>query len=212
MLYLHNLRRDYQLHSLNIGDLDPNPFSQFIHWFHDAKKARVPERNAMALATSSPQGKPSCRMVLLKKVDNRGFTFFTNSNSRKGKDIACNPFACATIYWHPLERQIILNGTVEQLSLEETDSYFSSRPRGSQLSSWASAQDAPLSSREELEKAYLKFEKQFKGKPIPKPPDWVGYRLLPNRFEFWQGRENRLHDRFCYLLEGDQWKITRLSP
>ena len=166
----------------------------------------------MALATASAEGHPSCRMVLLKKMDERGFIFFTNKESRKGRDLAANPYACATFYWHELERQVILDGPVDLLSLDETESYFATRPRGSQLGSWASHQDEVVTSREVLEMSYKHYEQKFSNQPIPMPSYWGGYLLRPNRMEFWQGRQNRLHDRFRCLLVEETWKIERLAP
>lgn len=212
MLNLKELRKEYRLKSLDIKEIHQDPFIQFQHWFQEAQTAQIPEVNAMALATSSFQGRPSCRMVLLKKMHKQGFIFFTNLQSRKARDLATNPYACATFYWHELERQIILDGYIEPLSQEEAEAYFASRPRGSQLGSWASHQDQTLTSREELEKAYRHFEEKFAGGPIPIPLYWGGYRLMPDRFEFWQGRANRLHDRFRYLLIEGKWQIDRLAP
>lgn len=212
MLKLTDLRQEYRLKSLDIGDLDQNPFVQFKHWFQEAQHARVPEVNAMALATVSPEGRPSCRMVLLKKMSDQGFVFFTNTRSRKGRDLAANPFACATFYWQPLERQIIIDGSIDPLPRQEVEVYFASRPRGSQLGSWASHQDQPLKSRDELEKAYRHYEEKYQGSPVPMPPYWGGYCIKPGRFEFWQGRTDRLHDRFRYLLIDQKWQIDRLAP
>lgn len=212
MLNIKHLRREYRLKPLGLSLLNPDPFLQFLVWFEEAQQAQLLEFNAMALATASFEGRPSCRMVLLKQMDARGFAFFTNYDSRKGQDLACNPFACATFYWAVLERQVIIEGEIEKLTRQESESYFASRPRGSQLGTWASHQDQILQSREELEEIYRHFEKMYEGKIIPIPPYWGGYRLLPNRFEFWQGRPNRLHDRFRYFLKGKGWKIERLAP
>jgi pyridoxamine 5'-phosphate oxidase len=211
MLNLKALRKDYRQQSLDLTDLNDHPFIQFQQWFQDALKAEIPEPNAMSLATATPQGIPSCRMVLLKELDDRGFVFYTNVKSRKGKDLEENPFACATFYWFALERQVIIQGSTEQVSQQEVESYFASRPRESQISAWASHQSEPIPSREELEKMYLTYEKKFEKVPVPLPPYWGGYRILPTRIEFWQGR-NRLHDRFCYYLIDHQWHIERLSP
>lgn len=206
-------RKEYQLRSLDIDNLNPNPFLQFSLWLEEAQQAQIPEYNAMALATATLQGIPSCRTVLLKHVDGRGLSFFTNYESRKGKELASNPLACATFYWRELERQVIVAGKIEKLTHQESEDYFASRPRGSQLATWASHQDEILHSREELEEAYRHFEKLYEGKSIPLPPYWGGYRLLPQRFEFWQGRPNRLHDRFSYLLvDHHAWQIERLAP
>lgn len=212
MLNINELRREYRLKSLDLSSLNTSPFLQFCLWFEEARQAQVLELNAMALATASREGRPSCRTLLLKQIDAKGFIFFTNYDSRKGQDLAGNPLACATFYWAELERQVIIEGGVEKLTPKESESYFASRPRGSQLGTWASHQDQILTSREELEEAYRHFEKMYEGKPIPKPPYWGGYRLLPERFEFWQGRTNRLHDRFRYLFINDMWQIERLAP
>jgi pyridoxamine 5'-phosphate oxidase len=212
MLDINHIRKEYRLKSLDINNLNPDPFLQFNAWFDEAQLAEVMEANAMALATASAQGRPSCRIVLLKGSDSKGFLFFTNYNSRKGIDLASNPFACVTFYWRELERQVIIDGSIEKLTREEGELYFASRPRGSQLGAWASHQDESVASREELERAYGHFEKMYERKSIPMPPYWGGYRLLPERFEFWQGRPNRLHDRFRYLLRNGSWQIDRLAP
>lgn len=212
MLNIHQIRKDYLSKSLDFEDLDADPFLQFTFWFQEAEKAKIEELNAMALATVSREGRPSCRIVLLKQMDARGLCFFTHYESRKGRDLASHPFACATFYWKELERQLIVEGKIEKLSKEDSEIYFASRPRGSQIGAWASRQDHILNSREELEKDYLSFEKMYEGNPIPMPPYWGGYRLIPDRFEFWQGRSNRLHDRFEYLLVDKKWQVNRLAP
>lgn len=212
MLNINELRKEYRLKSLEMSDLKSDPFVQFKEWFQEAQHVKVPEVNAMALATASSQGRPSCRMVLLKKIDARGFIFFTNTQSRKGKDLSSNPYTCGTFYWHALERQVILDGRTEPLTQEESVSYFATRPRGSQVGSWASHQDQPLKTREELENSYRYYEEKYAGGPVPMPPYWGGYRLIPDRFEFWQGRPNRLHDRFRYVLTHAHWQIDRLAP
>lgn len=213
MMNINELRKEYKFKSLNINDLNPNPFFQFSTWFREAQEAKVLEPNAMALATASLKGRPSCRMVLLKEVDSEGFLFFTNYDSRKGKDLSHNPFGCITFYWKELERQVIIDGKIEKLDRQASENYFASRPRGSQLGTWASHQDQIVHSREELEKNYRHFEEMYRGKQVPIPPYWGGYRLVPERFEFWQGRIHRLHDRLCYLRTSDnQWEIDRLAP
>lgn len=212
MLNISTLRKEYRLKSLDISNLNADPFLQFNHWFQEAQNAQVLEANAMTLATASSQGRPSCRTVLLKGIDSKGLLFFTNYDSRKGIELASNPFACVTFYWSELERQVIIDGRVEKISREESQAYFNLRPRGSQLSAWASHQDQVISSREDLEESYHRYENMYAGEAIPLPPYWGGYRLLPDRFEFWQGRVNRLHDRFRYLLKNDVWHIDRLAP
>lgn len=212
MLNLHQLRQEYRLKALDINDLDRDPFKQFTKWFQEAVTAQIPEMNAMALATATTLGRPSCRMVLLKEVLDEGFTFFTNTESRKGKELADNPFACVTFYWHELERQIIISGKIEPLEKSHVEIYFAERPRESQLGAWASHQDQILPSREALEKAFRHYEEKFANSPIPPPPYWGGYLLIPDRFEFWQGRTNRLHDRFRYQLQNAVWQLERLAP
>lgn len=212
MLNIQELRREYQLRSLDISDLNPSPFLQFSLWFHEAQQGKVLDLDAMALATANLKGRPSCRTILLKGVDRQGFLFFTNYDSRKGKDLSQNPYACATFYWRELERQIIIDGRIEKLNHAESTEYFASRPRGTQLGTWASHQDQILHSREELEQNYHYFEEKYREQTIPMPSYWGGYRLLPERFEFWQGRLNRLHDRFSYHLFDHQWQIFRLAP
>lgn len=202
--------KEYQKHTLSLDALDPDPFKQFATWFEDAKNKEI-DPGAMALATASSYGVPSCRMVLLKGWDERGFLFFTNSNSRKGREIAENPLASITFYWKELERQVIAEGKVSKVTDKESDLYFASRLRQSQLGAWASDQDQVLSSREELIERLRHEEEKYRGIEIPRPPYWEGYRIAPSRLEFWQGRENRLHDRFVYLLKGT-WQIERLSP
>lgn len=196
--------------TLSFEDLKADPFLQFTAWFEDAKKRAI-EPEAMALATATKEGHPSCRMVLLKGFDTRGFLFFTNSESRKGKEIAQNPKAAVTFYWSELERQIVAEGTVSLIPNEETNHYFESRPRLSQLGAWASLQDEVIPSRNALIERLDQASKKYEGSSIPRPPYWNGYRLLPTYFEFWQGREGRLHDRFRYILK-DKWIIERLSP
>lgn len=206
------LRRDYQSRELRRTDLKENPFEQFQLWYSEALQAKILEPNAMALATVSPQGKPACRTVLMKDFNERGIVFYTNSHSRKGQHLASTPYAEVVFLWKEIERQILVEGKVEMTERQEVERYFATRPRGSQLSAWASPQSQPISSRKALEEAYLKFEERFKDQEIPLPPFWSGYCLVPYRFEFWQGRKDRLHDRFSYYLEGDTWLITRLGP
>lgn len=202
--------KEYQKHTLSLDDLNPDPFQQFADWFEEAKNLEI-DPGAMALATASLSGIPSCRMVLLKGWDERGFLFFTNSTSRKGREIAENPVASVTFYWKELERQVIGEGVVTKVTSEEADLYFATRIRQSQLGAWASHQDEVLSSREELEERLKEEEVIYRGIEVPRPSHWEGYRIAPYRLEFWQGRENRLHDRFVYLLHG-QWQIQRLNP
>lgn len=193
-------------------DLDPSPFSQFGAWFDDAKRSRIYLPEAMTLSTASPEGKPAARMVLLKGYDGRGFVFYTNYESRKAKELEANPYATLLFHWSTLERQIRIEGAVERVTEEESYAYFSSRARGSRLGAWASRQSSVLSNRAQLESQLREVENQYKGKDIPLPPFWGGYRVKPERMEFWQGRINRLHDRLCYQRAGEGWSVVRLSP
>lgn len=190
----------------------PDPLALFAEWFRDAKRAGLYLPEAMALATATPDGKPSARMMLLKGFDERGFRFFTNYDSRKSDDLAMNPQAAMVFHWRILQRQVRLRGTVEKLSEEESRAYFRTRPRGSQLGAWASKQSAVLENRRELEEQFREHERRFKDTEVPLPASWGGYRLIPHSIEFWQGRANRLHDRLLYTRESDGWKVVRLAP
>jgi pyridoxamine 5'-phosphate oxidase len=192
-------------------DLDPDPIVQFGSWFAEAKDAvRQPE--AIALATADRDGVPSVRMVLLKGWDERGFVFFTNYASRKGSELAANPHAAFAVYWEPLDRQVRVEGGVEPVSEAESDHYFASRPRPSQLAAYASQQSQTLSDRAALESAVRDLEARYAGRAVPRPGDWGGFRLSPTVIEFWQHRQNRLHDRFAYRRHGDGWRVDRLAP
>ncbi|MHC1768472.1 MAG: pyridoxamine 5'-phosphate oxidase [Verrucomicrobiia bacterium] len=194
-------------------DLDPNPIAQFRHWFMAAIEANLPEPNAMTLATSTREGMPSARIVLLKDFGERGFVFFTNYQSQKGQELEANPQAALLFFWPLLERQIRIAGSVSKLGREESEAYFHSRPRGHQLGGWASRQSEVLPSRETLEARLEQFARQFEGKQVPLPPSWGGYCLRPLMLEFWQARPDRLHDRFRYTrLREATWRIERLSP
>ncbi|MDQ7028382.1 MAG: pyridoxamine 5'-phosphate oxidase [Ardenticatenia bacterium] len=206
-------REAYRQKGLYRRDLAANPFEQFRRWFAEAQVAELPEPNAMTLSTASRDGRPSGRMVLLKEVDERGFVFYTNYESRKGHELAKNPWAALTFWWPHMARQVRVEGRVEKVSPAESDAYFRTRPRGSQIGAWASPQSAVLSSRAELEARYRDFEARFAKRDVPRPPHWGGYRLIPDAFEFWQGRLNRLHDRFRYRRgSGGTWVIERLAP
>ena len=207
-----DLRRDYLSPELRRHQLADNPFDQFHRWFAEAQAANILEANALSLATVSPEGKPSCRTVLMKDFTEQGLTFFTSYQSRKAIQLETTPYAAAVFLWKELERQVEIEGEVEKVSRQETEAYFTSRPRGNQLSAWASPQSTVIASRQVLEEAYAEVENRFAGKEIPLPPSWGGFRLRPCRFEFWQGRSNRLHDRFCYLLKEGAWQISRLAP
>ena len=192
--------------------LDPDPVAQFTRWLADAEAAGLPEPNAMVLATVSAAGQPRGRTVLLKSHDAGGFVFYTNRTSRKGTDLAAVARACLTFPWYALRRQVIIEGTVQELSTPDSEPYFHSRPRGSQLGAWASRQSAVIGSRDELEKRYAELEQRWAGEPVPMPDFWGGYRVVPGAIEFWQGRVNRLHDRFRYRRAGDAWVIERQAP
>ena len=232
---LSDFREDYQRGALDRAGLDANPFAQFESWFSDATGEQSQSRwrkigialfklwsaicnhrpgdiNAMTLATVDKNGKPSTRTVLLKTVDERGFIFFTNYDSRKGRELAENPNAALTFFWPDLERQVCVAGTVTKLPVKESENYFKSRPRGSRLAAWASNQSKPVPDRATLEAKWRELEKQHPG-DIPLPPNWGGFILRPERIEFWQGRPSRLHDRFSYTWQPDNsWKLERLAP
>jgi pyridoxamine 5'-phosphate oxidase len=206
------LRREYASEPLNESDVATDPYVQFRAWFEQAERAGVREPNAMSLATVSGDGRPSVRIVLLKGVDERGFSFFTDYRSRKGGELDATGRAALCFHWHDVERQVRMGGTVERVSPEESAAYFASRPRGSQLGAWASVQSSQLASRELLDRAVEANATRFGDGAVPLPPHWGGYRLRPDEIEFWQGRANRLHDRILYLRRGGSWVISRLSP
>ena len=198
---------------LRRSDLDPNPIKQFANWFTTAIETGIRDVNAMSLATASQDAKPSVRIVLLKSFDEDGFVFFTNYESEKGKQLEANPYAALGFYWIELDRQIRISGKVDKTSRKESQTYFHSRPVGSQLSAWASRQSAVLDGRRVLDARMEEMNERFADKPVPLPPHWGGYRLKPDNMEFWQGRSNRLHDRFRYTRQSDgSWLIERLAP
>jgi len=208
-----NFRNEYIAGGLYEKDMLENPLEQFEMWFEDAVKNKIPDPNIMHLATAGRDGKPSGRVVLLKGYDEKGFVFFTNYCSRKGNELELNKFASITFLWMELYRQVRIEGIVHKLSTEKSDEYFHSRPRSSQISAAASHQSGILSGREELEKKVSELEKLYEGKEIPRPENWGGYCLVPDCYEFWQGRVNRLHDRIQYIIQEDKtWKLQRLSP
>jgi pyridoxamine 5'-phosphate oxidase len=206
------LRREYANEPLNEGDVAADPFVQFRAWFDQAERAGVREPNAMSLATVSADGRPSVRIVLLKGVDERGFSFYTDYRSRKGSELDATGRAALCFHWHDVERQVRVGGTVERVSADESAAYFALRPRGSQIGAWSSRQSSPLDSRETLDRAVEANAARFGDGAVPLPPHWGGYRVRPDEIEFWQGRANRLHDRILYIRSGSSWIISRLSP
>jgi pyridoxamine 5'-phosphate oxidase len=206
-----DLRQEYMRAGLAEAGALADPFAQFERWFQDAHAAGLPLANAMTLATVTGDGAPDARIVLLKGVDGGGFVFYTNYGSRKGRQLAAKPIACLVFLWSQLERQVRIDGTVEKVSPADSDSYYASRPLGARLSAHASAQSEVVSDRQFLESRVENMKKQFGDKP-PRPPQWGGYRVVPQRIEFWQGRENRLHDRLLYRRDAGAWKIERLAP
>ena len=207
-----DLRKDYRLKTLNEEDVAGNAIEQFTRWWNEAVRSDIDEVNAMTLATVLADGMPDARIVLLKGYDEKGFVFFTNYNSAKGKELAHNPKAALVFFWKELERQVRIQGEVQKVSGEESDNYFNSRPVGSRIGAWSSPQSAVIESRTILEENVEKYTAGMKD-GIPRPPHWGGYRVKPAGIEFWQGRSNRLHDRIAYTLQpGGYWKTARLAP
>ncbi len=209
---LARLRQEYRLAALDESHLASDPLEQFHRWLHEARKAEIREANAMSVASVGADGRPSLRILLLKGLENGGFTFFTNYESRKGDEFAANPWAALTFFWAPLERQVRIEGRIERVSADESDAYFRLRPTGARLGAWASPQSRPIASRSVIEENLAAVREQH-GEDPPRPPHWGGYRVIPERIEFWQGRENRLHDRLLFQREGDgPWSVERLAP
>ena len=206
------LRKEYTSAGLVEDDVDPDPIVQFHNWFEKVIEADLHEPNAMTLATASREGGPSARIILLKGYDERGFVFYTNYEGRKARELEANPLCALLFYWGELERQVRVEGRACRIPGEESDAYFLSRPRGSRLGAWASEQSQPVEDRNVLEERVRALEAEYEGREIPRPPFWGGYRVEPEIVEFWQGRENRLHDRIVYRRTGEVWKMERLQP
>jgi pyridoxamine 5'-phosphate oxidase len=212
MADLQSIRREYSSSGLDIDNLDMDPIVQFKYWLNDAIKSEITEPTAMALSTVSAEGQPSSRVVLLKNLDEDGFTFFTNYESRKGAQIAANPFGSLLFFWPDLERQVRIEGKIFKTPRHESDEYFKTRPEGSKVGAWASPQSKRIPSREYLENLQHDYLQLSSVKVLEKPDHWGGYKLVPHLIEFWQGRENRLHDRFEYTRIGGAWEVYRLAP
>lgn len=209
------LRREYRIHKEHLleQNVASDPFEQFERWFADAVNAKLDLPDAMTLATATPQGVPSARMVVLRGFDARGFCFYTDYGSQKGKELGENPNAAVVFYWRELDRQVRSTGIIEKMTSEESDAYFASRPVSSQLAVQTERQSLVIAGREHLIEGFQRAEQTYPSDTIPRPPHWGGYRLVPHLFEFWQGCPNRLHDRLCYILQSDgTWEMTRLSP
>jgi pyridoxamine 5'-phosphate oxidase len=209
---VRTLRHEYETRGLDVADLAPDPLAQFARWYEDAAAEGIYEPHAMTLSTAGPDGRPASRYVLLRGVDDRGFQFFTSYLSAKARDLGARGDAALTWGWLELHRQVRARGTVTRLSPAESDAYFHSRPRGSQIAAWASPQSEVIASREELERRVAEIEARFEGRTVPRPDHWGGYLLEPADVEFWQGRHSRLHDRLRYRRSGDAWIVERLAP
>ncbi len=208
---LQDLRENYQKGTLELAEVADQPLDQFKAWFSAYKKTEPKDANAFILATASSEGRVSSRVLLLKGVDKGGFEFYTNYQSHKGQQMAENAWVSLTFFWPELEQQIRVEGKVGKMTEEESEAYFKSRPLGSQIGAWVSPQSTEIASREELEKRQKHYKEKF-GNEVPRPPHWGGYRVMPERVEFWQGRPSRLHDRIQYIKKGEQWETVRLAP
>ena len=209
---LSAVRENYARGGLAESDLAADPMTMFARWYDDAVAAGLYEPNAMVVATATPEGVPSARFVLLKGFDDQGFVFYTNQTSRKGRELAANPSVALLFPWHPLERQVRVDGAAEELGRDAVAAYFAVRPRGSQLGAWASHQSSEVAGRVELEARYEQVERRFEGQDVPVPDEWGGYRVRPEAVEFWQGRPGRMHDRLVYRRADDGWTTHRLAP
>ncbi|MDX3076042.1 pyridoxamine 5'-phosphate oxidase [Streptomyces sp. NPDC088354] len=206
------MRKQYRARGLAEAELAADPYTQFARWFADAVNGGIDEPNAMVVSTADAEGRPSSRTVLLKSYDHRGFVFFTNYRSRKGRELGERPYASLLFPWHPIARQVIVGGRVERVTREETEAYFRTRPHGSRVGAWASEQSSVVGTREELERRYAELAERWPEETeVPVPPHWGGFRVIARTVEFWQGRENRLHDRLLYEADGD-WTVRRLAP
>ena len=210
MKSVKNIRTDYVKNELNFDDLTPHPHDFFKLWMTDALR-QVAEPNAFVLSTVNSEGRPSSRVLLLRDLTSKGFSFFTNYNSQKSKDIESNPFVSMNFFWHEVERQVRISGRIEKLPVGDSDDYFNSRPYESKIGAWSSPQSSVIESRDVLDKNVEAFSSQYSG-DVPRPPHWGGYCVVADKIEFWQGRSSRLYDRFVYTLEGNNWKIERLAP
>jgi pyridoxamine 5'-phosphate oxidase len=209
---LADIRTDYSLKELSRARVDPDPFTEFDVWMNETLESKVSEPTAMTLSTVSKDGRPSSRVVLLKGFDSSGFVFFTNYNSRKGRELSENPYAAINFFWPELERQVNISGQTLKVPDEESDEYFRTRPYTSRVGAWASNQSEKIDSKMAVMAQAAKLMLKYPTGHVPRPPHWGGFRLVPDRFEFWQGRPSRLHDRICYAKNGDSWEIFRLSP
>ncbi|MCI0662184.1 MAG: pyridoxamine 5'-phosphate oxidase [Acidobacteria bacterium] len=209
---LSKQRREYFSIPMDESSVDADPIIQFDRWFDEVLSAGQPDPDAMTLSTATADGVVSARVVLLRDFDHRGFVFFTNYQSRKARELAAIPRAALTFFWFSHNRQVRIEGTVEKVSNQESEEYFQTRPRGSQLGAWASPQSDEIADRHTLDESLAEVESRFNNRPVPCPPFWGGYRVKPEKIEFWQGRENRLHDRILYTLHHSEWRISRLAP